>query len=135
MIMKTGLALLVAGTMQAPAQTTAFELEACLARVITNLTYKPPTQAEFARAEKLFQHTLRGDQTAAQLKTNWMQLGFEFQELVIDGESLWLLSAPEGKELGRGWYLFRTNQEPAIALEAPHARNDIHTGVISLRIF
>ena len=133
--MKTGMALLVAGTMQGCAQIAAPDLEARLARAITNVTYQPPAPSEFARARELFAHTLRGDQTAAELKTGWAGLGFEFNEVAAGSGSLWLVCEPPGKEAGRGWYLFRTNAASTTALEAPHAKNDVHTGVISLRLF
>jgi hypothetical protein len=135
MFMKTGLALLLAGTMQAPAQITTPDLEALLARAIINETYAPPTQAEFARAKELFGLTLRGDTPTPELKVRWAELGFGFYEIAADGKPLWLVCEPQGKESGRGWYLFRTNRESTLALEAPHARNDLHTGIISLRLF
>ena len=135
MIMKTGLALALIGTLQVRAQTNATDLEAWLARAITNQTYQPPSSAELTRAEELFRHTLRADQPAAELKSGWEKLGFGFYEIAAGGEPLWLVSEPPGREFGRGWYLFRTNQESTTALEAPHARNDVHTGIISLRLF
>jgi hypothetical protein len=133
--MKTGMALLLIAATQAGAQTTAPDLEAWLTRAITNLTYEPPKPAEFKRAQELFEHTLRGDRKVAELKSGWERLGFGFIELATDGKPLWLVSEPPGQEFGRGWYLFRTDRESALALEAPHARNDVHTGVLALRMF
>lgn len=134
--MKTGLALLlIGGAMHARGQTAAPDLEAWLARAITNRTYQPPAEAELTRAEKLFAHTLRGDWAAPELKAGWDDLGFGFYEVAAQGERFRLVSEPPGKEFGRGWYLFRTNRDSTVALEAPHARNDIHTGTIALRLF
>lgn len=127
--------LLIGGAMHARGQTAAADLEAWLARAITNRTYQPPSATELTRAEKLFAHTLRGDWAAPELKAGWDELGFGFYEVPAQGERFWLVSEPPGKEFGRGWYLFRTNSESAVALEAPHARNDIHTGTIALRLF
>ena len=136
MIMKTGLALCLAGTLQAPAQIAATDLENWLARVITNVVYRPPGQAELARAEALFEHTLRGDRPEAELRNGWQELGLRLQTVSAGEESMWLVCEPQGEEFGRGWYLFRTNTASAsFAWEAPHAKNDVHTGVISLRMF
>lgn len=84
----------------------------------------------------------------SELQTEWSKLGFELRPVSIAQESLWVLSEPAGKQAGRGWYLFRDpRREPArngmdglrsaspVALEAPHARNDVHTGLIALRLF
>jgi hypothetical protein len=133
--MKTGLTLLLLGAMQAGAETTAPDLEAWLARAITNTNYRPPAQTDFTRAKELFGHTLTGDRPVTELKAGWEKLGFGFYEVATNGETLWLLSEPPGREFGRGWYLFRTNHQSTLALEAPHARNDVQTGIISLRLF
>ena len=135
MRLTTAITLLLIGVMNACTQTNAIDLEACLARVITNRNYQPPTPAELARARELFEHTLRGDRTAPELKKDWADAGFAFDEVVADKEVLWLVSEPAGKELGRGWYLFRTNRASTLALETPHAKNDVHTGMIGLRLF
>lgn len=116
-------------------QARAVDLEACLARAITNKAYHTPTVAELSLAEELFERTLCGQGQYAELTTNWGTLGFEFQEVATPQETLWLLSEPVGSEHGRGWYLFRQDAPSAVVLQAPHARNDIHTGVISLRLF
>src|ERR1044071_10350709 len=134
-LMKTGLALLLGGTLNAHAASVASDLEAQLARAITNQTYQPPTRTELARARELFTHTLKGDRPVAELKAGWIELGFAFQEISADHEVLCFVSEPAGKEFGRGWYLFRTNRESTIAWEAPHSKNDVHTGVIALRLF
>jgi len=133
--MKTGVALLLIGSMHIRMPAWAVDLEACLTRAITNKVYEAPTPAELTQAKQLFERTLQGHWTQAELTTNWAALGFEFQKVATGGESLCLLSEPAGKESGRGWYLFRTDCQSSIALEAPHARNDIHTGIIALRLF
>src|ERR1041385_2615310 len=122
-LMKTGIALLLGGTLNARAGMAAADLEAHLARAIANQTYQPPTRTELARARELFAHTLKNDRPAAELKAGWSELGFAFQEIAADREVLWFLSEPAGKEFGRGWYLFRTNHESTGAWEAPHPKN------------
>ncbi len=130
-----GLALLLIGVLQASADATGPDLEAWMSRAITNLAYQPPTAAEFKRARELFAHTLKADRAMEELKSGWQELGFGFYEITADGKTLWLVSEPPGKEFGRGWYLFRTHSDSSMALEAPHARNDVHTGIITLRMF
>jgi hypothetical protein len=134
--MKTAMALLLStGAAQAEPQIAVSDLELYLARAITNVNYQAPTSAEFNQARELFRHTLHGDRTAADLKPAWEKLGFRFSSVVVNGEPCWFIGEPAGKEFGRGWYLLRTNSESSIALEAPHAKNDIHTGTIGLQLF
>jgi hypothetical protein len=134
MWMKTGTALFVMGALQAPMKTGAVELEAALTRAVTNLNYQAPSSADLAHARHLFADTLTGSKSLETLQPEWSRLGFELREVTGAGEALWLLSEPAGTEAGRGWYLFR-HTESTVAIEAPHAKNDVHTGLISLRIF
>ncbi len=127
--------MLLIGSIPALLEARAVDLEASLAQAITNKVYQDPTPAELTRARELFQRTLQGQWTDGELTAPWAELGFEFQRVSAAGGSFWLLSEPMGDQRGRGWYLFRTDGESAIALEAPHARNDIHTGMIALRLF
>lgn len=127
--------MLLIGSMPILMPARAVDLEACLTRAVTNKVYQAPTPAELTRAKELFERTLQSHWTDAELTTDWAALGFEFQEVATTEESLWLLSEPAGRESGRGWYLFRTDRQSSIAMEAPHARNDIHTGIIALRLF
>jgi hypothetical protein len=71
----------------------------------------------------------------AELKTGWYKLGFAFHEVTAEGEPMWLVTQPPDSESGGGWYLFRTNHQSNLAFETPHARNDVHTGIIGLRLF
>jgi hypothetical protein len=132
---KTGVAFLLIGSMHLLAEAQAVDLEPCLTRAIANKTYVSPTQDDLARAQALFERTFQGHGTVADLAIPWAELGYEFKPVFTPKETLWLLSEPAGREGGRGWYLFRTNHQSSIALEAPHARNDIHTGMIALRLF
>ncbi len=133
--MKTGIACLLLGALQIRTASGAVDLETHLSRAITNTVYQIPAPAELAKAQGLFLRTLQAPASDPDLTSQWATLGFEFQNVSAGSESFWLLHEPEGKEAGRGWYLFRTNQESALALQAPHARNDIHTGILSLRMF
>jgi hypothetical protein len=135
MFVKSGTALLLTGSLQIAMQGQSVDLESGFTQVITNKSYVAPTLAELTRAKELFQRTLQDRRNGEELRTNWAALGLEFQEVATAKETLWLLSEPAGKENGRGWYLFRPNHQSSIALEAPHARNDIHTGIIALRLF
>jgi hypothetical protein len=132
---KTGVTFLLIGSMQLVLKSPAVDLEPCLSRAIANKVYQSPSREERARAQELFVRTLQGHDSLAELAIPWSALGFEFKEVTTPEETLWLLSEPAGKESGRGWYLFRTNHQSSVALEMPHARNDIHTGMIGLRMF
>ena len=113
---------------------SALDLEAALTRAVTNLNYLAPSAADLTHARQLFADTLAGSQSLEVLQPEWSRLGFELREVTATGEALWLLCEPAGTEAGRGWYLFRHSGSP-VAIMAPHARNDIHTGLISLRLF
>lgn len=127
---------LLIGSTHILVQVQAVDLETDLARAITNKVYQAPTQSELNQAADLFQRTMQGGWADHQeLMRRWAALGFKFQNVATTNESFWLLSEPAGKEGGRGWYLFRTNSASSIIMEAPHARNDIHTGIIALRLF
>jgi len=128
-------AVLLMGSMHLLLQAEVLDLEACLTRAIPNKVYQAPTPAEWIRAKELFQRTLQGGWTDADLTNAWAELGLDLQAVGMKGETLWLLSEPAGHAGGRGWYLFRTNQESSMALEAPHAQNDVYTGMIGLRLF
>lgn len=135
MIMKSGIACLLIAAMNTLTQAQEVDLEACLARVITNKHYQAPSPAEFTQATDLFQRTLEDRWADGKLTTSWAALGFEFRQVTAMNEQLWLLSESAGNEAGRGWFLFRTDSRSSLALQAPHARNDVHTGVIALRLF
>ena len=135
MDMKTGAALLLIGAMQVRTEAESFDLEQHLARAITNKVYQAPSSAELAQGKDLFQRALQGQLTGGELRTNALPLGFEAHEILNGRETLWLLCETPGAETGRGWYLLRTNRQSTILLEAPHARNDIRTGLIGLRMF
>jgi len=135
MHMKNGLALLLAGAVQAPMGARALELESSLTRAIANTRYEQPASSDLTQARELFKHTLLGDRPVAELKTGWYKLGFAFHEVTADGEPMWLVSQPPDSESGGGWYLFRTNHQSSLAFETPHAKNDVHTGIIGLRLF
>jgi hypothetical protein len=135
MHMKNGIALLLAGAVQAPMEARALELESSLTRAIANTRYEQPAASDLSQARELFKHTLLGDQPVAELKSGWYKLGFAFHKLTSNGEPMWLVSQPPDSESGGGWYLFRTNHESTLAFETPHARNDVHTGIIGLRLF
>jgi hypothetical protein len=116
-------------------QSRALELESSLTRAIANTRYEQPAPSDLAQAKDLFKLTLLGERPAAELKTGWDKLGFSFHELTAEGEPMWLVSEPPGSESGGGWYLFRTNHQSTLAFETPHAKNDVHTGIIGLRLF
>jgi len=116
-------------------ENSAVDLQAHISRAITNSSYRGPSAAEFDLAKELFKRTLSARNVTAELKTNWAKLGFELREVEQCGETFLLLAEPVGREEGRGWYIFRTNNTGKTAIQAPHARNDVRTGVIGLKFF
>lgn len=97
--------------------------------------YEPPTRSDLIEATALFKRTLTATLPDPELSAGWQSLGFDLVEIPQENETLWLLCEPTTPPQGQGWYLFRTNQQASIALQAPHARNDAQTGVIGLRLF
>jgi hypothetical protein len=132
--MKTGLPILLLLIMNAATRAPALDLQADLLQAIANKNYVQPGRADLARARELFKLTLDAERVApAELAASWAALGFEFREVERSDEMFWLVRDPG--QTGRGWYLFRKNRELKAALEAPHARNDINTGLIAFRLF
>ncbi|MCX7721525.1 MAG: hypothetical protein N2379_00485 [Verrucomicrobiae bacterium] len=106
-----------------------------LARAITNQSYRAPTEAEFAAAKELFKKTFKASGATPELKAEWGRLGFELREVSHGKEMFLLLAAPHGSDAGAGWYLFRVGKTAPVAIQTPHARNDVHTGLIGLELF
>lgn len=112
-----------------------FDLQAHLATAISNRTYRTPTAAELDLAKELFKQTLLSTKATLALKSNWAQLGFELREVTQAGETLLLVTEPTAEAKGGGWYLFRMDPTSKIVIQSPHARNDVHTGLIGLQLF
>ncbi len=127
--------LLLIAMMTTSSCSIALDLQSSLLQAITNKYYQEPTSQDLYRGRHLFRQTLDGTHSATELATSWATLGFEFREVEANGEQLWLVTQPSTKQSGGGWYLFRPNNYSNLALEAPHARNDINTGLIAFRLF
>ncbi len=132
--MKPANLLLLTAIMTSPC-AMALDLQSSLLQAITNKLYQEPAAADLARGRSLFRQTLEGRQTATELAASWAALGFELREVEANSEHFWLVTQPPPRQSGQGWYLFRTKSYSNIAIEAPHARNDVNTGLIALRLF
>jgi hypothetical protein len=133
--MKKPTAILLTGWVLFTFSAHAMALDTSLARAITNQVYFPPSPAEVAQATRLFQRTLLARSMAPDLADAWTAVGFEITEVAAAQETLWLLAEPSENERGRGWYLIRPHHAAPVALQAPHAKNDLHTGRIALQLF
>lgn len=97
--------------------------------------YQMPDRTELRTAEKLFQRTLAGKEDVDALKRSWKDLRFELIEVSAGSEHFLVLRELPEHRTGRGFYVFRRGRTPAIAVQAPHATEDLHTGQIALRLF
>jgi hypothetical protein len=97
--------------------------------------FAAPTRDELRTAEDLFRGTLTDNGDEEKLKKAWTKARFE---VLVEGQGdnqIWVIrEQPDHKE-GRGFYLIRRGKTPAIALQAPHGWNDLHTGPIAIALF
>lgn len=92
--------------------------------------YLPPDAEETAQAEALFLALMEGAD-AFQLGEQASSIGYEFHVLQKD---LLLLVESASRREGRGMFLFRTGPRVRLGFQAPHARSDLHTGKIVMRL-
>jgi hypothetical protein len=135
MLMKTGMTLLLVGAVNAPLQATTVDLDAALTTAIKNRAYALPEPPQLEQAKGLFQETFTRGQPFSELRMKWAGLGFELNEIAGRSEKYWLLRDHPGRQRGGGWYLFREGGSAQVCLQAPHARNDLETGLIALKLF
>lgn len=126
----SGLLLLLCNALFAtPALAAGKPLE-WLERSWGKQTYVPPAEAELRQAEELFLALMNGADPF-QLGNEAKTIGYEFHSL---SEDLLVLAETEARREGRGMFLFRTGSRVQLGLQAPHARADLHTGRILMRL-
>lgn len=93
--------------------------------------YEPPSPGEVQRAEYLFRQALIGV-IGAEQRAAWASLGFQ-TERVSEGDQVFTVirERPDRRQ-GRGFYVLNTSKAGAPILQAPHALNDKHTGMIAI---
>lgn len=90
---------------------------------------------ELQKVESLFERTMSDPLDLKALAEEWAGVGFELSAVREEGEDLLLLRESASRIEGRGRYMFRRREEsPVIALQAPHADFDEHTGAIAKRL-
>jgi hypothetical protein len=97
--------------------------------------YVEPGREELQFAEELFELLLRGEgETAAAMR---LYEALQMEMSLIQEKDERFLVLREGAKEPRGWglYAFRIGKCPAVALEAPHAWDDVDTGKIAERLF
>lgn len=97
--------------------------------------YRKTSAEELIEAEALFRRTLAGKEETASLREDWRKLNFDLLPVREQGADLLVLREAAEHKTGRGYYVFRRGPALAIALEAPHSTDDLHTGPIALRLF
>jgi hypothetical protein len=110
-------------------------LATLLEAALDNKVYAEPAEQTLRSARALFKRMLLAPKASDELKESWAALGFDWVEIQHLGENLLWLCEKAGQEKGRGVYLFRPGSESFLAWQAPHAKTDIRTGDISLRLF
>lgn len=97
-------------------------------------TYKEPTAAELRTAKGLFERTLKGQEDVKALTAAWKAVHFDLIAHREAGISLLILRESTGHKRGRGLYVFRQGTTVPLAVQAPHAWDDLHTGPIAARL-
>jgi hypothetical protein len=98
-------------------------------------SYQEPGRDELNQAERLFKQTLAAGDDVSELVRAWKELGFDLAPVSHKGADVLVLEEAPARKTGRGFYVFRRSRSEAIALEAPHSWNDLHTGPIAFRLF
>src|SRR5690242_13291669 len=94
--------------------------------------FQQPDRAELRGAEDLFRRTLEGKEEPESLRRAWRELHCDLLALREAGMDLLVVRELPEHRTGRGFYVFRRGPAPAIALEAPHGTDDMHTGRVAL---
>src|SRR5690348_11091909 len=97
--------------------------------------FQQPDRAELRAAEDLFRRTLDGKEETESLRRGWGELHCELLAVREGGADLAVVRELPEHRTGRGFYAFRRGPVPAIALEAPHGTDDLHTGRVALLLF
>ena len=97
--------------------------------------FQQPDRAELRAAEDLFRRTLDGKEGTEALRQAWRELHWDYLPVRDGGADLVVVRELPEHRTGRGFYAFRRGHVPAIALEAPHGTDDLHTGRIALALF
>jgi hypothetical protein len=106
-----------------------------LRRDVPTLGYADPAGVDTVRARSLFAALFEGKETVASLRPAATRLGFALVEWSEGGEDF--VFVKESRENAKGWgaYAFRRHVAEPIAIEAPHAEDDAHTGFLAERLF
>lgn len=103
-------------------------------RIIVAPLYRPPAGAALAGIQRLFEDTLRDSAARPQIQA-WQAFGFVAEWRAM-GEGRYLLVREAADRIeGKGRYMLRPGAAIAVALQAPHADTDLHTGEIAERLF
>lgn len=124
-----GLLLVLGGFMAAPSYAGSDPLE-WLERAWGAQEYVPPTASELEQAEEIFFQLMR-QRDPASTGLDFAEIGYELHPL---GKELFVLAERADSKKGRGLFLFRSGSRLRLGLQAPHARADLHTGRILLKM-
>lgn len=117
-----------------PVSIAAQVSEESLNRAMSNTNYAKPKPDDLASSTALFSQTLQCQELTPSLLKAWDRLGFELTNAAWGNKSLFLLREKQGQEQGQGFYLFRPGTSSQLAWQTPHAKSDLNTGAIGLKL-
>jgi hypothetical protein len=93
--------------------------------------YEPPSPGELQRAEYLFRQALIGV-IGAEQRAAWASLGFQIERISDRDQVFTVIRERPDRRQGRGFFVLGAPTAGAPILQAPHALNDKHTGLIAI---
>ncbi len=97
--------------------------------------YVEPRKEEIAIAEKVFHEVFSPTRSLPRISALGAEIGFEVLSVHGASEEFLFLREVDSDRRGRGMYVFRTRPTSQLVVEAPHASDDLHTGLLAELLF
>jgi len=126
--------LIVTSTWVSWARPTCAETIETVLEESQSQNYVAPTREQLSVAYRLFASVFAG-KSGDVLQPLCGELGLELVQVQSMGEELLVLREHAAHKEGRGVFIFRRSGFRPLAIQAPHSRFDLHTGVIAKTLF
>ena len=100
----------------------------------SNGIYVEPGLSEFKKAETLFSLLFKGVEISS-LQPILHDLHLKLIKMTVNQKDFQILFEAESYKRGRGFYIFSQKKHAKNALQMPHSKKDLYTGVIGLSMF
>lgn len=125
--------LLLFVVVQSAVRCDAADIEALLKDAQQGGSFMPLSGEELEKVEKLFVALFQDSNK--DLAKEWNALQFRVVSIQDKGEPMTAIIEEEGAKRGRGFFVFRSRNKSAMALQMPHSFGDVRTGTVGLKLF